>query len=93
MSDVRRARPGGRLFEYKGNIYRPSQNNARGYGYGLKINLVERLTETEYEEREVESTEPNWDTDITGLHTLAYEHRLTMIDAKARRFRLGPGRR
>lgn len=90
VSDVRRARPAGRLFEYRGEIYRPSQNNSRGYGYGLKINRVIRLTETEYGEQEVDSIEPNWDPRITGVHTFAHERRLTLIDAKAKRFKLSP---
>jgi hypothetical protein len=88
VSDVRRARPAGRLFEYKGELYRPSQDSSRSYGYALKINRVIRLTETEYEEREADSIEPNWDRRLIGVHTFVYEHGLTMIDARMKRFRL-----
>ena len=88
VSDVRSARPAGKLFTRHGKLYRPSQNSSGKYGYGLKINEVITLNEEEYEEREVSSIVPNWDPKITGLHTLNHEHRLTIIDAQRRRFRL-----
>lgn len=87
VSDVRKARPAGRIFEHNSDIYRPSQNSSKGYGYGIKINQVIKLSETEYEEREIDSIEPNWDTDIVGIHTLAHEQRLNMIDGKLKRFK------
>ncbi len=86
VSDVRSARPAGKLFIRKGKLYRPSQNSSGKYGYGLKINEVVALNEAEYEEREVSSIVPNWDPKITGLHTLNHAHRLTIIDAQRRRF-------
>ncbi len=88
VSDVRSSRPAGKLFTRNGKLYRPSQNSSGKYGYGLKINEVVTLTEEEYEEREVSSIIPNWDPKITGLHTINHEHRLTIIDAQRRRFRL-----
>ena len=69
ISDVTRARPAGNIFIKDGAIYRPSQNSAYKYGYGLKINKITKLTETEYEEVTVESIEPNWDKSITTIHT------------------------
>lgn len=88
VSDVRKARPAGKLFAHNGDIYRPAQNSAKGYGYGLKINQVMKLSETDYEEREIDSIEPKWDKTITGIHTFAHEHRLSMIDGKLKRFNL-----
>ena len=88
VSDVRSARPAGKLFIRNGKLYRPSQNSSGKYGYGLKINEVVTLNEEEYEEREISSIVPNWDPKITGLHTLNHEHHLTIIDAQRRRFRL-----
>ena len=86
VSDVRRARPAGRLFCLNGHLYRPSQNSSYFYGYGLKINEVVTLNEEEYEEREVSAAQPDWDPAIIGLHTINHTRRLTIIDAQRRRF-------
>jgi len=87
VSDVRSARPAGRIFEHNGRIYRPSQNSSGGYGRGLCLNHIDRLTESEYQEHQVSSAAPNWDKDIIGLHTFNHAARLTMIDAKLRRWK------
>ena len=86
VSDVRKSRPAGRIFEYGGQLYRPSQDSSRGYGYGLKINRIVTLNETEYREEEASSIEPQWANDIRGIHTLSQANRLTVVDAKMRRF-------
>ena len=85
VSDVRTARPAGRLFERHGRLYRPSQNCSRHYGYGFNICEITRLTETEYEERMVSRVEPRWDRNIVSTHTFNYEDGLTIIDAQVRR--------
>jgi hypothetical protein len=87
VSDVRKSRPAGRIFKRNGNIYRPSQDCSNGYGYGLRINQIVILNETEYREKEVNSIEPNWDRNITGVHTFIFERDLTMIDGKLRGLR------
>jgi hypothetical protein len=84
VSDIRSARPAGRLFRHKNSIYRPSQYL---YGSGLKLNRITSLTPTEYAEEEVSSLTAAWDDSITALHTFSHEHRLTMIDARLRRRR------
>ena len=81
ISDVKRARPAGRIFVKNGKIFRPSQNNSVAYGYGFNINKIVRLSETEYVERQVVSIKPNWDKGVQGTHTFANEGRLTIIDA------------
>src|SRR5690554_6143812 len=50
ISDVKRARPAGRPFMHKNNLFRPSQNCSYSYGYGITINKIEKLNETEYSE-------------------------------------------
>ncbi|MGH8168779.1 MAG: glucosamine inositolphosphorylceramide transferase family protein [Woeseiaceae bacterium] len=87
VSDVRRARPAGRIFEHNGNIYRPSQNSIHHYGYGLNVNRITKLSQTEYEEELVSSIEPKWSNKITSIHTLSYTHGLTAVDAQIRRAR------
>jgi hypothetical protein len=87
VSDVRKARPAGKIFRRNGCIYRPSQNSSIRYGYGLKINQILKLTETEYEEIEIASIEPHWDKKIKGIHSLNHEEKLTVIDGKLKRLK------
>lgn len=86
VSDVRRARPAGRLFEQDGNIYRPSQDCSKLYGYGLRVNQILALNENEYKEVEVRFIEPDWEKNIRCVHTLNKAGRLTVIDAIYRRW-------
>jgi hypothetical protein len=88
VSDARRARPAGSLFLHQGAVYRPSQDCSDGYGHGLVLNRVTVLTETDYREEEMLRLGPNWDKRVRGLHTLAHQERLTVIDAKFRRSRI-----
>ena len=88
VSDVRNARPAGKIFEHGGTLYRPAQDCSKGYGYAIHINRIVKLSETEYEEERVRSIEPTWDPSITKTHTLNCEDRLTVIDAVFKRLAL-----
>src|SRR3546814_10698634 len=46
-SDVRHARPAGRLFEHQGRLIRPSQECADSYGSAIAFNEVLELTRSE----------------------------------------------
>jgi hypothetical protein len=81
VSDVRSARPAGRIFQKDGRIYRPSQNSSFKYGYALSFNEILELTESTYKERLVKSFEPNWDRSIQALHTFSAAGDLAFIDA------------
>jgi hypothetical protein len=85
ISDIKRARPAGRIFDKNGKIYRPSQDCSAIYGSGFNINEIERLSEIEYAERQVVSVKPDWDKGIRGTHTFTYEGQLTIIDACKKR--------
>ena len=87
LSDLRRARPAGRIFARDGHLYRPSQDCYRRYGYALRINRITRLTETEYAEEEVRFIEP--DSGLIAVHTLNHESGLTALDGKRRRWKWG----
>jgi len=87
VSDVRRSRPAGGIFEHGGRRYRPSQDSAGGYGSGLRLNRIVALSETEYREEEAASIEARWADDIRGVHTLSHANRLTVVDARLRRWR------
>lgn len=85
VSDVTSARPAGRIFSHNGNLYRPAQNGAHRYGYGMKINHIVTLTEREYREECVNEIEPHWAEDIVATHTLNFAQGLTVIDGLLRR--------
>ena len=85
VSDVRKARSAGNIFVLNDKIYRPSQNCSKSYGFGIKINKILLLNQTEYQEIEVDSIEPNWDRAIKGVHTINHNNRLTIIDGYMKR--------
>ena len=87
VSDVREARSAGRIFEYEGNIYRPSQNCGGRYGRGLNLSKILKLSETEFEETVIGAYEPHWDKDLLGVHHISYDRGLTLIDVRSRRSR------
>ncbi len=87
VSDVRKARPAGNIFEQNHNLLRPAQNSSYGYGYGISINKIKTIDESHYVESIDSQIIPNWDSEISGIHTINHTNNLTMIDAKYRRFR------
>ena len=82
VSDVRSARPAGKIYSRDGRLYRPSQNSSGHYGYGLNISEICTLSETDYEEKIVERIEPAPDGEILSIHTLNYDHGLIVADAQ-----------
>src|SRR5215210_499355 len=87
VSDVRSARPAGRLFWSDNVLYRPSQDSSMRYGYATTINRINSLTPTEYSETEVTKILPNWDGAVLGVHTLNTFNEITVIDCLTRRRR------
>ncbi len=85
VSDVKKARPAGKPFLYKGALYRPSQNCSHHYGYGLQFNRIDKLSVQDYEEKTVSSIDPDWDSEIIGVHTFNTMGKLTITDALLRR--------
>jgi len=85
VSDVRSARPAGRLFERQGRLFRPSQNSSGHYGYGFNLCEIVEMSETEYEETVTERVEPKRDTNVTSTHTFNHANGLTIIDGQLRR--------
>lgn len=86
-SDVRSARPAGRLFQHAGEWYRPAQDCSVRYGYAISINRITRLTPTEYDEVVVQHIAPDWSDNLIGTHTLNAAGRLTVVDGQRRRWR------
>jgi folate-dependent phosphoribosylglycinamide formyltransferase PurN len=85
VSDVRKARSAGNIFIHNGMILRPSQDNSKKYGYGMKMNEIRVLNENEYEEIEVGAIQPNWNRKVIATHTFNSAGNLTLIDGVVRR--------
>lgn len=89
VSDVRRARPAGRLFWWKHALFRPSQNSSDRYGYGTIINIIRELSPTAYRETPVLQFNPDWDNDLLGIHTVNLLEELTVFDCLMKRSKFG----
>jgi hypothetical protein len=87
VSDVRCARPAGRIFVDEGRLIRPSQDSSYCYGYGLNFMEITSLTTESYAEREIEKVRPDWGRSIYGIHTFSSDGAVTIIDAFVRSFR------
>lgn len=84
VSDVKRARGAGRIFQKDGMLMRPSQDCSVMYGHGFDLNEVITLSETEYCERPVASVRPKQTEPFIATHTYASLGNLTVIDALTR---------
>lgn len=89
ISDIKSARPAGRVFKRNGKLFRPSQDCSKAYGYGFDLNEIMVLTETEYRERKISSVKPNWDKRILATHTFANCENLTVIDVFRQTLKIG----
>jgi len=84
-SDVRSSRPAGRVFTYQGRWYRPAQDCAVRYGFGMRIQEILHIDERSYQEITVSDIRPNWRPGLSATHTLNAAGRLTVIDGQWRR--------
>ncbi len=87
-SDVRSARPAGRLFEDNGQWYRPAQDGSGLYGSRIVVHRIDRLDHEHYDETEVSHLAPDPASAQTGLHTINACDGLTVMDVRIRRPRL-----
>jgi hypothetical protein len=85
VSDVKNARPAGKIFLRDGIIYRPAQDCSKTYGYGIHINQIVTLTETDYKEVTADTILPDWDPRILATHTYGVEGNFHIVDTYARR--------
>jgi len=89
ISDIKKARPAGKIFLKDNNFIRPSQNCDGLYGRGFSFNKIIKINESEYEEEQIEYFEPEWDSNIIGIHTFNSEDSCVVIDARIKRSSLG----
>jgi hypothetical protein len=86
-SDVRGARPAGKLFTQAGRLYRPAQICAPLYGTGIALQRVTRLDD-DYAEEEERRILPPAGQGVLGMHTINRAGDLSVTDAFVRRSRL-----
>jgi hypothetical protein len=84
VSDVRCARPAGRIFRREGDLLRPSQDSSLRYGYAINFNRITKLTIHEYEEELFERIEPP-NRDILAVHTYNRSDYMFVVDALIKR--------
>ncbi len=82
VSDVRSARPAGRLFHHEGTLIRPSQDCAQRYGHALVFNRIDVLTHTAYRETPVGRIDPTWHPGVVATHTYNFGDAIEVIDGK-----------
>ncbi len=85
VSDVRRARPAGSFVRTSDALFRPAQDCAPHYGWGMRVHRVLSLTPEKYAEEEVARITPAFEPAVTAVHSLAHAGRLTMVDVRVRR--------
>ncbi len=84
VSDIRKARPAGKIFKQGEKLIRPAQNCQEIYGQGFSFNEIIKLNENEYVENQLDSFEPTWDKNVIGMHTFNYDVDCTVIDFRIR---------
>jgi hypothetical protein len=91
VSDVRRARPAGRIFRLGEHWVRPSQDCARCYGHAITLSRIDELTPERYRETPIGRIAPeSVASRAFATHTWNRHDDLETIDARIlrRRFRL-----
>jgi hypothetical protein len=87
-SDVRGARPAGRIYSEGGALYRPGQVCAPIYGAAIALHRITRLDEHGYAEEKVRRIAPA-DPRLLGMHTINRAGDLSVTDVFLRRARWG----
>jgi hypothetical protein len=86
VSDVRRARPAGRIFTREGQLIRPAQDCSRSYGWRLVFNRIEVLSRVDYREQPVGSIEPVPESGNLRTHSYDSDGTFEVVDG----FRVRP---
>jgi len=80
VSDVRRARPAGKLFHDGSRLIRPSQDCGKAYGFALVFSEILKLDETNYAERSIGRLQPDLSRGQLGNHTYNRTESFEVID-------------
>jgi len=82
VSDARRARPAGRLFQRDGRLIRPAQDCAPCYGSAVVFNDVLELSPTRYHERPLGRLDNHGELGMDGCHTYSQIEGVEVLDAR-----------
>jgi hypothetical protein len=88
VSDVRRARNAGRIFELNGALIRPAQDCARTYGHAVTFNRIDVLTPDRYAETAIGRMNPDWLPRLSATHTYGFDKRFEVVDGNRPRRRI-----
>jgi len=86
VSDVRSARPAGRIFARDGQLIRPSQDCSEAYGGRLVFNRIDVLSPTEYSEAPIGAIEPAVESGNLRTHSYDSDGTYEVLDG----FRMRP---
>lgn len=85
--DVCSARPAGTPFEYKGSLYRPTQDCSANYGGAISVQRIIELTPERFHEEFCGDLNGLAETiGVDGMHTLSVVGDLTLLDYYRRAF-------
>lgn len=80
-TDVRRARSAGPIQRLGGRLLRPVQDCAESYGRRIHVHEILELTPATYREQYLHSIEPDWEANLTGVHTYGTCGGIEVLDA------------
>lgn len=82
VSDVRRARPAGRLFFDRGELIRPGQDSSGAYGQRICLNRVKVLSHTAYHEVPIQRLTLDCVPENIGTHTFNHNAAWEVLDGR-----------
>lgn len=83
MIDCSKARPAGKIFNYKGKLLRPSQNCTEHYGQNITLEEIDLLTEKQFATKEFGTIMPIENSDYNdGIHTINSDDNIVVFDGK-----------
>jgi hypothetical protein len=86
--DVRRARPAGQLFWWRGSLIRPGQDCSSVYGGGIQLNRIEVMSDRDYQETPISLVGPEWMRRNRGTHTISWSSQFQAVDGRRWRHKL-----
>ena len=84
IDDKSKARMAGKVFEYNGIIWRPSQDCSKTYGGSLNFNIIDNLDAKQYKEHLAKQIEASSfpTRKFDGLHTYNFDDDYEVVDFK-----------
>jgi len=80
VSDVRSARPAGRIFVRDGQLIRPAQDCSEAYGGRLVFNRIDVLSPSDYREAPIGAIEPERETGNLRTHSFDSDGTYEVLD-------------